>query len=119
MPESLSNSERQAVRWLAHRADECFDRAALVKATGLSFGEYEHLLPMLADRGHVEIIPVSDGIPYGNFQVGPSIRAFDRQLDQPAQPGPTFLQRHPYLGPIIGAVITGTVAVILYYLGKR
>lgn len=43
--------------------------------------------------------------------------------DPPPPPSPTFLQRHPYLGPIIGsligAVILGTITIVLYCLGNK
>lgn len=43
--------------------------------------------------------------------------------EPPPPDQPTFLQRHPYLGPIIGsllgAIIIGTITIVLFILGKR
>ena len=121
---SLNDRERRAIKWLAERPNACLDRAEVMAATGLSDAEYERLLPMLAQLGQVEQIRVADGIYFSGFQVQPSIPAFARQLDEPPEPSPkapelTFLQRHTYLGPVIGATISGAVAIALWLLSRK
>lgn len=83
--ETLSDSQQQAVRYLAERSKEnaYFERQRVIDETGLTDDEYDRLIPFLEQQGTVEIIPVDDGVYAGDFSVGCGILDIVHQLDHP------------------------------------
>jgi hypothetical protein len=94
-----------------------FDRRAVLDLTDLTAADYDHLVNVLQSGGCLKILPDPTNGTSGQIQILPTIDDFGRKLDE--QPKLIFLQRHPYLGPIIGAVVGATLTAIFNYLNRK
>ncbi len=113
---ALNNSQKSAVRFFAGKVGGRFDRRAVLDLTNLNGADYDHLVRVLEPRGCVKILPDQTGVTDGQIQILPLITDFEQKMDE--APKLIFLQRHPYLGPIIGAVVGATITGIINYFLK-
>lgn len=103
--DSVSGRQKAALRYLWEkrtRGNGYFARAQVMADTALTDSEYDTLLSLLDTAGHVDIVPVDDGVFASDFSVGSSLGHVIQQLDNPdyTTRAENWFRKSRLLGPV-------------------